>query len=218
MAFPTHIVNVLTPDRPGLVHALVARLADIGASVQGVNQSVMSNTFTITLATILPVYTDTKTLASTLSRAAGETADALVLALPSASDSKVQPASSAEIETKAKTEAEANAKAGENASRYILTGTASDADALRAITGAVADYGGNLVDVNAEQHDSIMRLVAEVDLPVGDDNLGNLQDTLAELAAEVPGRTIRLQQERLFAATNDVTFRAALPLLGGSPR
>ena len=202
MAFPTHIVSVLTPDRPGLVHALIATLTDIGASVQGVNQSVMSDTFTITLATILPVDTDTKSLASTLSQAAGDAADTLVLALPPASDSHARPVFSTTAD----------------ASRYILTGTASDADALRAITGAVADYGGNLVDVSAEQHDAIMRLVAEVDLPVGDDNLGNLQDTLAELAADVPGRTIRLQHERLFAATNDVAFRAALPLLGGSPQ
>ena len=202
MASPTHIVSVLTPDRPGLVHALIATLTDIGASVQGVNQSVMSDTFTITLATILPVDSDTKKLASSLSQAAGVTADTLVLALPVAADCDDQPVFST---TKV-------------ASRYILTGIASDADALRAITGAVADFGGNLVDVSAERHESILRLVAEVDLPVGDDNLGNLQDTLAELAADVPGRTIRLQHERLFTATNEVAFRAALPLLGGSPR
>ena len=202
MASPTHIVSVLTPDRPGLVHALIATLTDIGASVQGVNQSVMSDTFTITLATILPADSDTKKLASSLSQAAGVRADTLVLALPAASDSDDEPVFSTSA----------------GASRYILTGTASDANALHAITGAVADYGGNLVDVSAEQHESILRLVAEVDLPVGDDNLGNLQDTLAELAADVPGRTIRLQQERLFAATNEVAFRAALPLLGSSPR
>lgn len=197
MTPPTHIVTVLTPDRPGIVHALAGTLAREGVRHLAISQTVVHGAFTIALVLVVPAAVDAASLRDALARSAGERASASLLALEGAPT----PASGV-------------------ADRYVLTalgraGSGTVGDLAR----IVLEHGGNFTDFSTENVDGSVQLIAEVELP-GSAELAGLQ---AALAATVDrsadggragigggsGRelTVRLQHQRLFAATNEVAFR-----------
>jgi len=186
-AEPTHLISVLTPDHPGIVHALVNVLDAHGAGADEISQTVVAGAFTITLVVSVPPDIEPASLATELAGAAGDGASASLLPIAAARAATGSPA---------------------RAERYLLTAITGNDDehALIAITRAVGDRRGNFVDFASQRSEQGLRLVAELEL-AGDGGLTDLQDALSEIAASVPGRTVRLQHERLFAATSEVAFR-----------
>lgn len=185
---PTHLISVLTPDRTGIVHALMRTLDAAGAQASQISQTVVAGAFTIALVVHVPDEVDARTLSDSLASAAGPAASASLLVL--SDEPSLAHASP------------------DRTDRYLLTALASsdDAQAVAELSRTVADRGGNFVDFTCDRSQDQLRLVAELEL-AADGTLGDLQDALAEVAASVVGRTVRLQHERLFAATNDVAFR-----------
>jgi|GEM_PF-1734576 len=190
---PTHLISVLTPDHPGIVHALVKTLDAQGAIAGEVSQTVVAGAFTIALVVAIPDGVDPAELAQELATAAGAGASATLLPMSAA------PRACGGV---------ASVAGAARAERYLLTAIAADDDenALSTITRAVSDRNGNFVDFASQRSEHGLRLVAELELANGD-GLTDLQDALSEIAASVPGRTVRLQHERLFAATSEVAFR-----------
>ena len=183
MDTPTHIVTVLTPDRPGIVHALAARLAEADVPHLAISQTVVHGAFTIALVLAVPDSTDPEALAGALARAAGERATASLLALDGAGD---------------------GVAAGTDA--YVLTAIGRAGSGIVSdLTRTVLEHAGSFTDFSSQSVDGSVQLIAEVELPPGQD-LAALQDALASVAQ---GRelTVRLQHRRLFAATNEVAFR-----------
>ena len=183
MDTPTHIVTVLTPDRRGIVHALVARLAEANVPHLAISQTVVHGAFTIALVLAVPAAVDPEALAGALARAAGERATASLLALDGAGD-----------------------RAATGTDGYVLTAIGrAGSGAVTDLTRTVLEHSGSFTDFSSQTVDGSVQLIAEVELaPDGD--LAALQDALAGVAA---GRelTVRLQHRRLFAATNEVAFR-----------
>ena len=183
MDAPTHIVTVLTPDRPGIVHALAGALAEAGVPHLAISQTVVHGAFTIALVLAVPDSTDPGTLAGTLARAAGERATASLLALDGAVP---------------------DVAAGTDG--YVLTAIGrAGSGIVTDLARTVLEHAGSFTDFSSQTIDGSVQLIAEVELPPGQD-LAVLQDALASVAQ---GRelTVRLQHRRLFAATNEVAFR-----------
>ena len=183
MDTPTHIVTVLTPDRCGIVHALVARLAEAGVPHLAISQTVVHGAFTIALVLAVPEPTDPEALAGTLARAAGERATASLLALGGVEDGVAT-----------------------GTDGYVLTAIGrAGSGIVTDLARTVLDHAGSFTDFSSQSVDGSVQLIAEVKLSPGQD-LAALQDALAGVAR---GRelTVRLQHRRLFAATNEVAFR-----------
>ena len=183
METPTHIVTVLTSDRHGIVNALANALADAGVPHLAISQTVVHGAFTIALVLAVPDGTDPAAIRDALAAAAGDRASASLLAL----DGDAAPA-----------------EAG--ADRYLLTALgAADSNIVRELTRLVLEHGGNFSDFSSQSVDGSLQLIAEVELAPGH-ALAELQAALA-LAADGRELTVRLQHQRLFAATNEVAFR-----------
>ena len=184
MDTPTHIVTVLTPDRPGIVRSLADALAEAGVAHLAISQTVVHGAFTIALVLALPASVDAATLGDALASAAGGRARASVLALEGT-----------------------DAPAAAPPDRYLLTALGRAGSGLVGeLARLVAEHRGNFTDFSSQSVDGALELVAEVELgPEGD--LAALQDALAGAARGRDGLTVRLQHQRLFAATNEVAFR-----------
>ena len=189
MPRPTHIVTVLTPDRPGIVNALVETLAREGVPHLGISQTVLGGAFTIALSLAVPGE-----------REAGEVRDALLAALDEGSSGKDRSASASLL---ALDEGE---PARSSRPRYVLTAIGdARVGAVRDITRIVLAHGGSFSDFSSETVAGRLQLLAEVELP-DETVLGSLQDALRE-ASEEPALAVRLQHPRLFGATNEIAFR-----------
>ena len=187
---PTHIVTVLTPDRRGIVHALVSALAREGVVQLGLSQTVVHGAFTIALVLAVPPQRDPEAVRDALGRAVGEGASTALLALDGSGDGPAP---------------DAAPRASED--RYLLTAIGrTGVGAVAGLAEAVLEHGGNFTDFSSRSADGTLELFAEVALPEERD-LGSLQAALARVADADPELTVRLQHQRLFAATNEVAFR-----------
>ena len=190
MSRPTHIVTVLTPDRRGIVHALATALADEGIPQLGISQTVVHGAFTIALALEVPPGRDPEAVRDALGRAVGEGASTALLAIGDGA---------------------ASAAPSPAEDRYLLTAIGpSGAGVVAGLSAAVLEHGGNFTDFSSRVEGEALELVAEVGLPEARD-LGALQAALARVADADAGLTVRLQHQRLFAATNEVAFRRIGP-------
>ena len=188
MERPTHIVTVLTPDRRGIVHALCSALAREGVAQLGISQTVVDGAFTIALTLAVPPERDALALADALGRAAGERASAALLALDADGADRAAPAPPVE-------------------DRYFLTALGSaGVGTVTELARVVLEHGGNFTDFSSRSAGGALELLAEVALPAARD-LGALQAALAAVAEGDPALTVRLQHQRLFAATNEIAFR-----------
>jgi len=183
MNAPTHIVTVLTPDRRGIINALLETLGEAGVVHLAISQTVVRGAFTIALVLAVPDGTDAAALRDALAAAAGERASASLLALGAA-----------------------DAASDAGGESYLLTALgAADSGIVRELTRLVSEHGGNFSDFSSQSVDGSLQLIAEVELAPGH-ALAELQAALAG-AAEGRTLTVRLQHQRLFAATNEVAFR-----------
>ncbi len=187
----THIITVLTPDRPGIVHALARTLTEAGVHHLAISQTVVHGAFTIALVLAVPDTVDAGRLSDALARAAGSEASASLLALPvDASQHRTA--------------------APPSRDRYVLTALGrAHSGIVGELARIVLEHGGNFTDFSSDGVDGALQLIAELELGP-DGSLAGLQAALADAAASADARqelTVRLQHQRLFAATNEVAFR-----------
>ena len=91
--------------------------------------------------------------------------------------------------------------------RYLLTALGrAGVGTVTELARVVLEHGGNFTDFSSRSADGALELLAEVALPAARD-LGALQAALAAVAEGDPALTVRLQHQRLFAATNEIAFR-----------
>lgn len=188
---PTHIVSVLTPDRRGIIHRLVTVLGRLGVPHVQISQTVVHGAFTIALVLAVPPGQDAEAVRAALLEALDERASATLLALDA--DTTDETAVTAEG---------ADVRPGQ----YLLTAIGRGVSGVvREVTRIVLEHDGNFTDFSSRLVDDRLQLLAEVELPAG----GSLEALQAALgrASEPPELTIRLQHQRLFAATNEIAFR-----------
>lgn len=193
MVRATHIVTVLTRDRPGIVNALVETLAREDVEHLGISQTVLGGAFTIALSLAMPA-----------GREPAAVRDALLAALDEGGERDGRSASASVLALDADDPPRATRP------RYVLTaiGTAH-IGLVRDITRIVLEHGGSFSDFSSETIEGRLQLLAEVELP-DERVLGSLQDALRE-AGEDPALAVRLQHPRLFGATNEIAFRRSRP-------
>ena len=187
---PTHIVSVLTPDRRGIIHRLVTVLGRLGVPHVQISQTVVHGAFTIALVLAVPPGQDAEAVRAALLEALDERASATLLALDGP------------ITGETAIEEPPDPRPGQ----YLLTAIGHGASGVvREVTRIVLEHDGNFTDFSSRLVGDRLQLLAEVELPAG----GSLEALQAALgrASEHPDLAIRLQHQRLFAATNEIAFR-----------
>ena len=192
---PTHIVSILTPDRRGIIHRLVATLERLEVPHLEISQTVVHGAFTIALTLAVPAERDAEAVREALLDALdrGAAATLLALAEDDGTDASAPSGTSGRVPPQ----------------RYLLTAIGhAEAQVVREITRVVLEHEGNFSDFSSRRADDRLQLIAEVELP-GRVSLAALQGALAR-AGDDAGLAIRLQHQRLFAATNEIAFRRSL--------
>jgi len=186
MTSPTHIITVLTHDRPGIIHQLVTALGDAGVPHLEISQTVVHHAFTIALVLAIPSGQTPTAVRDRLLDALQHKASATVLALDE---------TSAGTDTLHKPQA-----------RYILTAIGEGfAGVVRSVSGLVREHGGSFSDFSSQVIDGRLQLLAEVKF-AEEASVGELQAALAR-ASDRPELAVRLQHQTLFSATNEIAFR-----------
>lgn len=179
---PSHIFSVLVPDRNGIIHSIVDTLNTEGVTHHEISQTVVHGTFTIALVVSMPDSVSTDHLKQQLVKALGETAQVSALHY---------------VDAAAATTAN---------DRYVLTATGkSVSGSIRALTQVMSQRGGNFIDFSSRVVGDEIQLVAEVELPA-DVMLNQLQSDLRHASTDSTLQ-VRLQHQKLFSATNEVSFR-----------
>lgn len=183
MIEPTHLLTVHTLDKRGIIAGVTGVLGEHGAHVLELSQTVVRDYFTIVLIVALPADTDTEALTTRVRSVVAEGAAVVVLPYRRATRPPVV-----------------------DGDRYVLTASGADsAGVIHTISTLIAERGGNFADLDCRVEGEGIRLVAEIELP-RDSALDQLQIDLEHAGVEA-GLQVRLQHQRLFQATNEVTFR-----------
>lgn len=193
MSVPTHLMTVLTWDRRGIVAAISATLAELDIELLELSQTVVHGYFTITLVLSIPGANINKaelepTLTASVRGRVGE--GAMVTLVPYQQRSQ-----------------------GRSGDLYVLTaGGEAGMGVIHSLSELVAERGGNFQELNCQNQDGNVTIVAEIDLP-NDVALDQLQIDLQHAAGDA--LQVRLQHQRLFVATNEVVFRRTPAGMGG---
>lgn len=178
---------MLIADRRGIVATITGVLAERGIHLLELNQTVVHDYFTITVAVSVPRAEQEVGLTEEIRKRLG--GDASVTLIPYL---------------------KASHRASNNAvkcDRYILTATGeAETEVVHALTELIAERGGNFVDFSFENTDGTTTFIAEIDLPTNAP-VGALQVDLVAVGHTAKNLSVRLQHQLLFTATNDIAFR-----------
>lgn len=167
MSTDLHAVTVLGHDRPGIIAATTAALADLGLNIEDSTMTLLRGHFAMMLL-----------CRGGVERAAVEAALAPLTAQGDL-DVAVRPV----------TDQPEHAAPG---SSWVLTVHGGDrAGIVSAIVGVVASHGGNITDLTTRLAGELYLLVAELDLPAGAD--ATAVEAAIKSAAEEVGVTATLR-------------------------
>ena len=141
----TYIVTVTAVDRVGIVHSVTETIRDQGGNIVELSQTVMRDYFTIILAVEFPEPRNTRTLS------------AAIIAHGGRFDLNV------EVIDTSKAVALPALGHGE---RFILTVLGADhPGSIHAISGCLAKYGVNIIDLHARTEGGMFSMIMEVFFP-----------------------------------------------------
>ncbi|MBT3265856.1 hypothetical protein HN371_01830 [Candidatus Poribacteria bacterium] len=177
------IVTVTARDAVGIVATITRTLADMGAHVSALSQTVMSGYFTITLACDVPGSPDAADIRAAL-EAGGEAAH-LSVHVATRAPAPDSPAKS------------------DRSERQILTVTGRDRPGIIAhMTSYLAGRGINLEDFHAEADAGTFTMIVQITVDAGHD-ANQTRIDLEELGAEIDLRA-HLVHEDIFRATSEI--------------
>lgn len=175
-----YVISVLVADRVGILREITAAVADLGANIEGISQTVVESYFTVIMIVAFPGRMDEAAMAAAIAgRFPGGEASVLVRPYAPVSQSS---------------------GAGE---RYILTMSGRDRPGiLKTLTAFLADKRINVEDLYFRIVGPQVTHIGEVTVPRLLD-IKHVQDELRDLMAPL-GLKVSLQHENIFRVTNEV--------------
>lgn len=184
-----YVISVLVPDRVGILRDITAAVADMGANIDAISQTVVEGYFTLILTAAFPAGT------------AADTVRAQILARfrPDEASVIVRPYHAA-------------AAPGAGGERYVFTITGVDRPGILKRTAAFfADKNINVEDWFVGFENTSVTHIGEISVPSRLD-IKQLQDEFACLLSAW-GLSGSIQHENIFRVTNEVG--SVQPLLRG---
>ena len=176
-----YVVAVLSPDRVGLLRDITGAVADLGANIDAIDQTVVEGMFSGLLTTTFPRPVDDATVAAALRERLGSgAADVRVRPMPALPGATVGPVD-----------------------RFVVTAAGRDRPGiLAAVMQFLAGQGINVERWSVLREDAYVTYVGEVAVPVQLD-IRALQRGL-HAVVEPFDMTAGLHHENIFRATNEV--------------
>jgi glycine cleavage system transcriptional repressor len=176
------VISVLVSDRVGILRDITTALADMGANVEGVTQTVLGGYFTVTLTVVMDSPRD-----------ADSVRDALLPAFPR---------SEASVTVRRLDKAGAPPPPVDG-DRYIVTLTGPDRKGiLKSVTAYLADKGINIEDWHMYMEGTAVTHIGEVTVPRRLD-IQHLQNDFQDHVRKI-ALTASIQHENIFRVTNEV--------------
>ncbi|QDU82263.1 hypothetical protein Pla110_40180 [Polystyrenella longa] len=187
-----YIITLMAANRVGILSAVTTGLAELGANLMEVSQTVLNGFFTIILDAEFPGHRSPDVIVAHLKdfcRPYG-----------------------VEIDLKDPEEEELQNMTEGDFERFFLTVTGNDEPGMiRQISARISQEGIDISDLYAKrQPDTSFVMVMELSVPLGIDVLVLKNDLEAVCIKE--GLTVTLQHENIFAATNDPRPIRLLPV------
>ncbi len=179
-----YFINLISANRVGIVAAMSAALADLGADLQEVSQTVMREFFTIILAADFPDERRPEEILETIKRACAKFGAEVSIKDPEIDLPQAAPP--------------------EGIEKYFLTITGNDTPGIiRRISARLASLGIDISDLHAvrDGRDGGFIAIFELSIPVGLDAI-SLQEELKQLGTS-ENLAVALQHENIFQATHD---------------
>jgi len=189
--YPTaFVLNVIAPDRPGIVAAVSKAVNAFDGNVDSCSQTVLAGYFTLIMVLSFPQPVEPEQLNDAIT---GLAVDPSELGIHICRYTDQSPG--------------AKWMEGEN---FVITVSGADRDGIvLRFADYLADKGININDLYGMTQGDQFILVGQVSIP-GRCDVRSLQADLEQLAKEI-GHTIRLQHENIFVAINQLR----LPHAGG---
>lgn len=179
-----YFINLISANRVGIVAAMSAALAELGADLQEVSQTVMREFFTIIVAADFPDDRKGEEILETIRKACAKFDAEVSIKDPEVDQPQPPPP--------------------EGIERYFLTITGNDTPGIiRRISARLASLGIDISDLHAirDEREGGFIAIFELSIPVGVDAV-SLQEELKELGTS-ERLSVALQHENIFHATHD---------------
>jgi predicted amino acid-binding ACT domain protein len=175
------VVSVLDRDRVGILRDVTAVIADMGANIDGIAQTVMAGYFTVLLTATFAAAQDPEAVRRALEAGiAGGTALVNVRARERDADHRTAPGL-----------------------RYMLTLIGPDQPGiLKRITAFLAERAINIEDWTVGYSGTVVTYIGELSVPARLD-IKQLQTECARLMGAI-GLSVHIQHENIFRVTNEV--------------
>lgn len=176
------VISVLVSDRVGILRDITTALADMGANIEGVTQTVLGGYFTVTLTVAMEALRDAEAIR-----------ESLLPAFP---------------HNEASVAVRRLDRAGEppppvEGDRYIVTLNGPDRRGiLKSVTSYLAEKGINIEDWHMYMEGTAVTHIGEVTVPRRLD-IQHLQNDFQDHVRNI-GLTASIQHENIFRVTNEV--------------
>ena len=180
----TYVLNVVSPDHPGIIAGVSTALYEIEADIDSCSQTVLDNYFTFILVVTLPKAWDADELTQHI---------------------KSHPLLGNAYKIVAMPVAKPQSKANDTADPDLFVITAfgkNDKGIVHNFCRYLADKEVNIIDFYGQRQNEEFVLMAKVQIP-SRLSLAVLQDDLEAIASE-RNFTVKLQHNNIFVATNDI--------------
>jgi predicted amino acid-binding ACT domain protein len=185
------VISVLVADRVGILRDITSALADMGANIEGVTQTVLDGHFTVTLTVAMDGVCKAESIRDTL----------LTAFAPQEASLVVRPFTRA-----------ATSRSPVEGERYVVTLSGKDRKGiLKTVTAYLADKGVNIEDWHVYLNGESVTHIGEVTVPRLLD-IQHLQGDFQEAMRPI-GMAVSMQHENIFRVTNEVG--AVQPLVAG---
>lgn len=175
-----YVISVLIPDRVGILSGITSAIADLGANIEGISQTVVQGYFTVIVIAAFKTDIGEDAIGNAIQSRFRKN-EAAVLVRP------FDPA----------------AQVASEGDRYILTMSGKDcAGILKALTTYLAGQKINVEDLFFRISGEQVTHIGEVTVPRALD-IKHVQDGLCQTMAPL-GIAVSLQHENIFRATNEV--------------
>jgi len=187
-----YVISVLVADRVGILRDITSAVADMGANIDGISQTVVAGYFTVILTASFNKLRKPEEIRSAILHNFG----------------------GAEVEVQVRPyDVNAVRRVPAKGSRYVLTITGKDRKGiLKAVTAFLSDRNINVEDWYVEFDGENVMHIGEVSVPKLLD-IRQVQDELRQLLSKM-GLESYIQHENIFKATNEVGAIGSL-LKGG---
>lgn len=175
----------MAEDRPGIVSAVSGAVADLAGNIEAVSQTVLTGYFTLIMLVDMPAGVTGEQLRCRVQASGGDHAFMVLVRL-------VTPCAPAVVP--------------QGSENFIITVMGEDRPGtVFRFASYLAEKGVNITDLYGDRQQNRFVLVSQIQVPPQWD-IGMLQADLEHIGQEL-GFTVRMQQENLFVATNELRLR-----------